>query len=120
MGGKLTTHVLDIAHGRPAAGMNVELWLVNDQGGERTLLKAVRTNADGRTNQPLLVDSELKEGHYELVFIVDQYFMAQGLAGDSVPFLSQVPVRFGVNDPGASYHVPLLVSPWAYSVYRGS
>jgi 5-hydroxyisourate hydrolase len=118
--GKLTTHVLDIAHGRPAGGMGIEVWLVNEFGAERTLLKTVRTNEDGRTNEPLLIDTELKEGYYELVFVVDQYFMMQGLIPEGPPFLGQVPVRFGVADPNANYHVPLLVSPWAYSTYRGS
>jgi 5-hydroxyisourate hydrolase len=120
MAGKLTTHVLDIAHGRPAAGVAVEVWLVNDMGGERTLLKTVRTNSDGRTNEPLLMDSELKEGHYELVFGVGDYYMTQGFESGGPAFLGHVPVRFGVGDPDANYHVPLLASPWAYSTYRGS
>ena len=113
MAGKLTTHVLDTAHGRPAAGLAVELWR------DGALLKAVRTNADGRTDEPLLAGDALTAGTYELVFAVGAYFAASGLAGEP-PFLDRVPVRFGVADAGAAYHVPLLVAPWAYSTYRGS
>ncbi len=121
MPGHLTTHVLDIAQGRPAAGMRVELWRLS-AAGARTLLTAVRTNADGRTDKPLLGAGELRTGVYELVFAVGEYFLdflAQPVAA-TTPFLDQVPVRFGVADPEAHYHVPLLVSPWAYSTYRGS
>jgi len=120
MAGRLTTHVLDIAHGRPAEGVAIEVWLVNETGGERTFLKAVRTNSEGRTNEPLLFDSELKAGHYELVFSVGDYFMMHGFTSTGPAFLGQVPVRFGVADPDGNYHVPLVVSPWAYSTYRGS
>jgi hydroxyisourate hydrolase len=112
--GKLTTHVLDTARGRPAEGMAVELF----QQGER--LKAVRTNADGRTDQPLLAAGELRAGSYELVFDVGAYFAGAGLASADEPFLGLVPVRFGIADADASYHVPLLASPWSYSTYRGS
>jgi 5-hydroxyisourate hydrolase len=112
--GKLTTHVLDTARGRPAKGMAVELFL----HGER--LAVTRTNADGRTDEPLLGPGELRAGSYELVFDVGAYFAGAGLAADEQPFLALVPIRFGVADPDASYHVPLLVSPWAYSTYRGS
>ena len=114
MPGRLTTHVLDTARGRPAAGLTIELW-----SGE-TLLKTVQTNADGRTDEPLLAGEALAAGTYELVFGVGDYFAAAGLAGEGPPFLDRVPVRFGVADAGAAYHVPLLVSPWAYSTYRGS
>lgn len=119
MPGSLTTHVLDTAAGRPAAGMHVELWRMDAIGG-RTLLAAARTNADGRTDKPLLGEGELRIGVYELVFAVGEYFLAQPVATASPPFLDQVPVRFGVADPAAHYHVPLLCSPWAYSTYRGS
>jgi 5-hydroxyisourate hydrolase len=120
MAGHLTTHALDTAQGRPAAGMAVELWRLDPVGEGRTLLKAARTNADGRTDGPLLVEGELEAGVYELVFAVGEYFAAQALATASPPFLDRVPVRFGVADPAGHYHVPLLVSPWAYSTYRGS
>lgn len=119
MSGRLTTHVLDTAHGRPAAGMRIELWALGP-GGERRLLKAVRTNGDGRTEAPLLADGELRPGVYELVFAVGAYFAAQGAALPDPLFLDRVPVRFGIADPATHYHVPLLTSPWAYSTYRGS
>ncbi len=120
MAGRLTTHVLDTAQGHPAANMSIELWRLNAEGSGRTLLKTVRTNGDGRTDAPLLTGDELTAGVYELVFVVDKYFAAQGIATASPPFLDRVPVRFGIADAASHYHVPLLVSPWAYSTYRGS
>jgi 5-hydroxyisourate hydrolase len=116
--GRLTTHVLDTARGRPAEGMAVELF--RRDGGEPERLKTLRTNADGRTDEPLLAPSELRAGSYELVFDVGAYFAGAGLASADEPFLGLVPVRVGIADPDANYHVPLLVSPWAYSTYRGS
>ena len=107
MSAKLSTHVLDTANGRPAAGMRIELW-----SGE-TLIKTTVTNADGRTDAPLLAGAELMAGEYELVFLVGEYFKSRA-------FLDRVPVRFIVSDASANYHVPLLCSPWAYSTYRGS
>lgn len=118
MPGRLTTHVLDTAHGVPAAGMAVELWRL--EGDERTLLRAAVTNSDGRLDEPLLSERELRRGVYELVFAAGEYFAARGAALAEPPFLDRVPVRFSVADPEAHYHVPLLVSPWAYSTYRGS
>lgn len=118
MPGQLTTHALDIAQGRPAAQMRIELWRLEATGG-RTLLKTVRTNGDGRTDEPLLVDGALVAGVYELVFAVGAYFTSRGGTAE-LPFLGDVPVRFGIDDPAAHYHVPLLASPWAYSTYRGS
>jgi 5-hydroxyisourate hydrolase len=118
MAGRLTTHVLDIARGQPAANMAIELWRVDASGAHRTLLQATRTMANGRTEAPLLAEGELTVGTYELVFAVGDYFAEQG--GAPQPFLDRVPVRFAVSDPAAHYHVPLLVSPWAYSTYRGS
>jgi 5-hydroxyisourate hydrolase len=120
MAGRLTTHVLDTAQGRPAADLVLELWRLEPQSDERTLLKTVRTNSDGRTDAPLLIDDELQAGIYELVFAVGTYFAAQPIATAAPPFLDRVPVRFGIADPQAHYHVPLLASPWAYSTYRGS
>jgi 5-hydroxyisourate hydrolase len=117
--GQLTTHVLDTAHGRPAAGLRIDLWALAP-AGERRLLKTVRTNADGRTATPLLADADLLPGIYELVFAVGAYFAAQGVTSGAPPFLDEVPVRFGIADAAAHYHVPLLTSPWAYSTYRGS
>ena len=105
----LSTHVLDTARGRPAAGMKIELWSRETSA----LLKSVTTNGDGRTDEPLLAGDAMAAGSYELVFHVGDYF------GDRT-FLDQVPVRFTISDPQAKYHVPLLVTPWAYSTYRGS
>ena len=114
----LTTHVLDTARGRPAASLRVELFRLDSSGEGRNLLKEARTNADGRTDAPLLGDDELAGGVYELVFAVGEYFAGEGIPDP--PFLGRVPVRFGIADPTSHYHVPLLVSPWSYSTYRGS
>jgi 5-hydroxyisourate hydrolase len=115
----LTTHVLDTARGLPAAGMRVELSRLDPASGERQEIKVLRTNSDGRTDAPLLTAGELSTGVYELVFDVGEYFdKAPEIPGP--PFLDRVPVRFGVAEPSAHYHVPLLVSPWSYSTYRGS
>ena len=113
----LTTHVLDTARGCPAAGMRIELAMLN--GGGREVLKTVRTNGDGRTDAPLLPARELERGAYELLFDVGGYFAGREGVPDP-PFLGLVPIRFGVADPSAHYHVPLLASPWSYSTYRGS
>ena len=121
MPGKLSTHVLDTARGQPAAGVKIELWRI-DPGGESRLawLSTVETNADGRTDTPLLAGEAFGAGTYELRFHVGDYFAGIGLATVQPRFLDVVPVRFAVADPSAGYHVPLLVSPWAYSTYRGS
>jgi 5-hydroxyisourate hydrolase len=117
MPGFLTTHVLDTASGRPAAGMSVELF--GFDGGDRRSLKVLTTNADGRTDEPLLPPEEFTVGLYEVSFDVGGYFAGEADIPDP-PFLGRVPIRFGVADPDAHYHVPLLVSPWSYSTYRGS
>jgi 2-oxo-4-hydroxy-4-carboxy-5-ureidoimidazoline decarboxylase len=117
--GWLTTHVLDTAQGRPVAGLTVALWALEGHG-ERRLLKTVQTNAEGRTDMPLLSGNEVAIGVYELLFAVGAYFTAQGVALSRPPFLDEVPVRFAIADPSAHYHVPLLVTPWSYSTYRGS
>ena len=120
MVGKLTTHVLDTAQGRPAANMAIELWAIAPETNEKTLLKSIRTNQDGRTDSPLLTDGELQQGIYELVFNVGEYF-AEHLKDLPNPlFLDRVPIRFGIANANAHYHVPLLTSPWSYSTYRGS
>lgn len=118
--GRLTTHVLDTAQGRPAARITIQLWRLSAEDGKPKLLKTIQTTDDGRTDAPLLVDDELTTGVYELRFAVAAYFIAQGVTMPQPPFLDEVPVRFGIADPQAHYHVPLLVSPWAYSTYRGS
>ena len=115
--GRLTTHVLDIMRGRPAAGMRIELYRLGDGGGRRERLKDARTNADGRTDGPLLAGGEMRTGVYELVFRAGEYFRASGA---DIGFLDEVPVRFRIADPSAHYHVPLLASPGGYSTYRGS
>ena len=120
MAGRITTHVLDIAAGRPATGMTIELWRLDVDQGARQRLRTVRTNADGRTDTPMLADDAMVAGVYELVFAVGDYFARDGRETVHPPFLSQVPIRFGVADPDAHYHVPLLTSAWAYSTYRGS
>ncbi len=118
MTAKLSTHVLDTARGLPARGMQIQLWSLS--GPQRQLLKTVRTNADGRTDAPLLGAEEMRPGEYELVFFVGDYFALQPGAASGPRFLDRVPVRFGIADAAASYHVPLLCSPWFYSTYRGS
>ena len=118
MPAKLSTHVLDTARGLPAREMQIELWSLS--GPRPRLLKTVRTNADGRTDAPLLEAEEMRPGEYELVFFVGDYFAPQPGAASGLRFLDRVPVRFGIADATASHHVPLLCSPWSYSTYRGS
>ncbi len=115
--GRLTTHVLDTAHGKPGAGIEVELYAV--EGGRR-LLKKTRTNADGRCDAPLLEGAEMAIGRYELVFNAGNYFAAQGVQVPEPRFVDKVTLAFGIADPQGHYHVPLLVSPWSYTTYRGS
>ena len=118
MPAKLSTHVLDTAHGCPAHGMKIELWSLD--GDERTLITAMKTNAEGRTDAPLLAADEMQTGQYEIIFFIGDYFAAKWPTLPKIRFLDKVPVRFGIADAGASYHVPLLCSPWSYSTYRGS
>ena len=115
----LTTHVLDTSSGRPAAGMTIELWRAQD-GAKPILIKTVTTNADGRTDGPLLTENEIASGAYELRFHAAAYFQSQGTSQSAPPFLDVVPVAFSIADTNAHYHVPLLVSPWSYATYRGS
>jgi 5-hydroxyisourate hydrolase len=115
MPAKLSTHVLDLTRGAPAAGMELELWRCDVT--PRVRLKAVTTNADGRTDVPLLAESEMVAGEFEIVFKTQGYFAARG---PERSFFVQPAIRFRIEDPAASYHVPLLVTPWAYSTYRGS
>jgi len=115
----LSTHVLDTMHGTPAAGMAVALY--NTQAGQAALVKRFVLNADGRSpDGPLYKDGELKAGTYRLVFDVAGYFRSRGVALPQPSFLDQVVLDFGVASPEQHYHVPLLVSPWSYSTYRGS
>jgi 5-hydroxyisourate hydrolase len=117
MPGKISTHVLDLMAGCPAAGLRIELRRVTPGPA---VVKTAVTNADGRTDAPLLGGAELTAGTYQLEFHVAEYFASKCSPATKVPFLDVVPVRFGVADPSASYHVPLLVTPWAYNTYRGS
>jgi 5-hydroxyisourate hydrolase len=120
--GRLTTHVLDTAQGKPAAGVFVSLYWVeiaDEVEGHEEVLSA-RTNADGRTDGPLLDGRGFRAGTYELLFFVGEYFAAQPVATAEPPFYDLITLRFTVADAAADYHVPLLVSPWAYSTYRGS
>ncbi|NTU79572.1 MAG: hydroxyisourate hydrolase [Chloroflexales bacterium] len=116
--GRLTTHVLDTHGGRPAAGLRLELYRLD--GGAATPLADLLTDDDGRADRPLLEGEALRPGRYELRFHVGAYFAGRGLSLPEPPFLDVVPVQFGVADPAGHYHVPLLVSPWSYSTYRGS
>jgi 5-hydroxyisourate hydrolase len=116
--GRLTTHVLDTMSGRPAAGMQVELYRI--EGGEREALASVRTNADGRCDGPVLAGEDFRPGIYELLFHVGSYLRAQGVTLPEPAFLDVVPIRFGLASTDQHYHVPLLVSPYGYSTYRGS
>lgn len=116
--GKLSTHVLDTAHGRPAAGVAIALYAVDEAG--RTLLAQATTNADGRCDTPLLAGEAFLAGRYELVFAAGDYFAAQGVVLPQPAFVDWVTIAFGVADPGQNYHVPLVVTPWSYSTYRGS
>lgn len=115
--GKLTTHVLDTANGCPAAGMRVRLLRLD--GGEREI-KSIELNHDGRADAPLLEGATLQRGRYRLLFSVAAYFRARGTPLADPPFLDEVPLDFGIADPAAHYHVPLLASPWSYGTYRGS
>ncbi len=114
--GRLTTHVLDTAQGRPGAGINIKLFSL---AGDRHLVAVATTNSDGRTDEPLLDDETMRSGRYELEFSVGEYFRASDIPSDDPPFLDDVVLRFSINDD-QSYHVPLLVTPWSYSTYRGS
>ena len=114
--GRLTTHVLDTAQGKPGAGIKIDLFKM---GSERHHVKTMVTNKDGRTDTPLLDENRFTAGTWELVFAVDQYFSAQGFALPDPPFLDQITIRFTISND-SHYHVPLLVSPWSYSTYRGS
>ena len=116
--GRLTTHVLDTALGRPAAGLAIDLFAVH--GGEPHAIKSVVTNDDGRVDAPLLSGDDLKSGEYELVFHAGDYLRANAVPLTDPPFLDVIPIRFGISDPAAHYHVPLLISPYGYSTYRGS
>lgn len=116
--GYLTTHVLDAARGCPAAGLRIALWRID--GEARELLRTLTTNADGRTDAPVLPQGEMRAGVFELEFHAGDYLDAAGLGSEAPRFLDRIPIRFGIADEGAHYHVPLLLAPYSYSTYRGS
>lgn len=117
-GGRLSTHVLDTARGKPAAGVKIVLYRISGAAREEVVQSV--TNSDGRTDAPMLAGEALQAGVYELVFFAGDYLRASGQAQGDVLFLDQIPIRFGVPDAAQHYHVPLLISPFAYSTYRGS
>ena len=111
--GRLTTHVLDTSLGKPAAGLKIEVW-------RESLIKTIHTNHDGRADQPLLEGENLSPGQYELRFFAGDYLRGLGLGLAEPLFLDVIPIRFGISNAGQHYHVPLLLSPFGYSTYRGS
>lgn len=117
--GRLSTHVLDVHGGRPAAGVAIELWELSQAGADRLIVRTV-TNDDGRTDKPLIADRPLPIGTYELRFATSSYFAARGAALAQPPYLDVVPIRFSIAEPEGHYHVPLVMTPWSYSTYRGS
>ena len=114
---KLTTHVLDVYAGKPGKGIHVDLFFINNT--ERKKINSIKLNDDGRANSPLVEGENFVKGKYELVFYIGDYFKNISSVSD-LPFLDDVIIRFGISDPSKHYHVPLLVSPWSYSTYRGS
>lgn len=116
--GRLSTHVLDTMSGMPAAGMEIELWRSGDGRWEHVI--TIATNRDGRSDAPLLGPEDMRAGGYELRFRAGDYLRRRGVPVTDPPFLDVIPVRFSISDPNASYHVPLLLSPFGYSTYRGS
>ncbi|MQR02627.1 hydroxyisourate hydrolase [Glaciimonas soli] len=116
--GKLSTHVLDITQGKPGVGVSIELYRVTANG--KILLKNAVTNSDGRCDAPLLQNDDLLVGQYELIFAAGDYFAGQGVNVPAPRFVDKVTLAFGIADSSQNYHVPLVVSPWSYSTYRGS
>ncbi|KKJ01497.1 hydroxyisourate hydrolase [Prochlorothrix hollandica] len=119
MTGRLTTYILDTTQGCPAANLGVELWILDPRVESQTQLLVTHTNDRGTTDEPLIMEPELETGTYELIFLVGDYFRHQGVVLDKPPFLTEIPIRFGMADTAAHYHIALLISPWAYSVSKG-
>lgn len=115
---RLSTHILDTMRGAPADGVTIDLYRVEENG--RQHIKRERTNSDGRTSEPLLSGESIQAGVYELTFHAGEYFHRLGVSLASPPFLNEIVIRFGLADPNGDYHVPLLLSPYGYSTYRGS
>ncbi len=116
--GRLSTHVLDTSSGQPAAGMRIDF--LERSGDHYQLLKTLRTNPDGRTDEPVMTAEVMRVGEFELVFHVADYYRGRRVTLSEPPFIDRVPIRFGIHDRTAHYHVPLLCSPWSYTTYRGS
>ncbi|WP_462413256.1 hydroxyisourate hydrolase [Neobacillus sp. Marseille-QA0830] len=116
----LTTHILDLTKGAPAANVTIELYFQDEASVEWKHVKTAVTNTDGRLDLPFLTNEEMKPGTYELIFHLGEYFRGNNIELPNPPFLDKIPVRFGINEPSVHYHVPLLVSPFGYQVYRGS
>ena len=116
--GRLTTHVLDTARGSPASDLAIDLFCLD--GGVPVLMKSTKTNDDGRCDAPLLDGDALQKGRYQLLFKVAEYLRRSGNNLPEIPFLDDVVINFGINDPTQHYHVPLLLSAYGYSTYRGS
>ncbi|WP_299094111.1 hydroxyisourate hydrolase [uncultured Metabacillus sp.] len=114
----LTTHVLDLSHGQPASNVKIDLFFL--EAHEWKFIKTVESNSVGRLDEPLIPENEVKIGTYELVFHVGEYFRSKNIKLQNPAFLEKVPVRFGIANLESHYHVPLLISPWGYQVYRGS
>ena len=117
--GRLSTHVLDTHGGMPAAGIAITLTELSELGAPRVIARAV-TNSDGRTDRPLIGGRPVPIGHYELMFGIGDHFASRGVPVSDPPFLDRIPLRFAVSNPEGHLHVPLLVTPWSYSTYRGS
>lgn len=115
---RLSTHVLDTSRGAPAVGVRIELHALQD--GVRRQIASATTNADGRTDEPLLSGERLETGVYELTFHAGEYFRRAGISLTDPPFLDEVVIRVGIAEPAGNYHVPLLLAPYGYSTYRGS
>jgi 5-hydroxyisourate hydrolase len=114
----LTTHMLDTASGKPAAGVRIDFSMLD--GSDYKLIRTVQTNADGRTPEPLLTAETMKVGRYQLVFYLAEYFTKLGTVLPNPPFLDKAVIQFGISDASSHYHVPLLASPWSFTTYRGS
>lgn len=117
MTGQLTIYVLDTTQGCPAADLSIELWILDPRIESQTQLIVTRTNDAGVTDEPVIIVPEMEVGTYELLFGVGEYFARQDLAAMEMPFLDEVPIRFGIADATRHYHISLFISPWSYSFY---
>ena len=116
----LTTHILDLTHGQPARNVLVELYRIHPASHDKVFITSAKTNLDGRMNKSLLEGEQLQSGTYEMIFHIGDYFKNLNVELTTPSFLDLIPVRFHLSDVSSHYHVPLLVSPWGYQIYRGS